>query len=133
MIEADLLKGFNKNPPATGDSIDAFSGALPLGYVEFLRCCNGGEGFIGESCYVIFWRVEELKEMNEAFGVPSFAENLLLFGSDGGGEGFAFDTRISPWKIVQVPFIGMGISTAETVADDFGSFLRHLYDIGKES
>jgi hypothetical protein len=39
--------------------------------------------------------------------VAQFAPDLLLFGSDGGGEAYAFDTRESPWGVVKVPFIGM--------------------------
>lgn len=56
-----------------------------------------------------------------------YAPGLFLFGSDGGGEAFAFDLRSNPPPVVSVPFVGMDLSLVEFVAVDFGAFLEVLY------
>jgi hypothetical protein len=128
MINRNLLSQFNGNLSASKQAFDGLEKSLPDDYIEFLAYCNGGEGFIGENSYVIFWTVEELPEMNEAYEVSKYAKELFLFGSDGGGEAYGFDTRSSPATIVQVPFVGMDTSLAQYIADDFSSFLQYLHD-----
>jgi cell wall assembly regulator SMI1 len=98
---------------------------LPNDYKDFLRKANGGEGFIGEN-YLILWAAEELAQFNKEYQVQDYAPGLTLFGSDGGGEGFAFDTRSNPAPIVQVPFIGMDLTYARPVAASFDQFLVKL-------
>jgi len=124
-----LLARFHANPPADASAIQEFENAsgllLPEEYALFMRQSNGGEGVIG-SAYVIFWRVEDLLEMNKAYMVAEYAPGLLLFGSDGGGEAFAFDTRSVEKPIVSVPFVGMDLRLARPVASTFSAFLRRL-------
>ena len=124
-----LLSKFNKNPPAQGNSIRDFESEsgikLPTEYVQFLEASDGGEGFLGEA-YLILWRIGELKEMNKAYQVAEYAPGLLLFGSDGGGEAFAFDLRSGKSGIVSVPFVGMELSLARPLAENFDSFLEAL-------
>lgn len=86
---------------------------------------NGGEGFLGED-YLILWGAEELAQFNREYEVQEYAPGLVLFGSDGGGEGFAFDTRSSPPQIVQVPFIGMELQYANPVGSDFRDFISKM-------
>ena len=78
--------------------------ALPTDYLEFLSRCDGGEGFIGEGYFVIDGPKLAVgsNEAHAQFGNP-----LLFIGSDGGGEGLAFDLREGSWpQIVMAPFIG---------------------------
>lgn len=98
---------------------------LPNDYKEFLRKANGGEGFIGEN-YLILWGVGELEQFNKEYQVLDYAPGLIMFGSDGGGEGFAFDARSNPSPIVQVPFIGMDLMYARPIATCFDAFLAKL-------
>ena len=125
-----LLAGFNGNPSTSAAAVRQFeveSGFhLPKSYVEFLEQSDGGEGFVGPNAYVVFWRLEELFEMNEAYQTNEFAPGLFLFGSDGGGEAFAFDRRFDPNPIVSVPFVGMGLKLARLIAPDFRTFLEEL-------
>src|SRR5262252_8735831 len=92
----DVLRGFNRNAGASGQNVRAaekgLNSHLPCDYVSFLLNSNGGQGMIGET-YLILYRVEELVEMNAGYELQKIAPGLLLIGSDGGGEGFAFDTR----------------------------------------
>ena len=125
-----LLAKFSGNPPSDAAAIRRFETEsrfrLPDGYARFLQQTNGGEGFVGNA-YVILWRVEELLEMNKAYQVAEYAPGLFLFGSDGGGEAFAFDTRSDAKPIVTVPFVGMELKLARPVAPNFKAFLEELF------
>jgi hypothetical protein len=130
-----LFAKFKANPPASAGLIAQsqakLSLPLPIDYVRFLQQMNGGEGFIGEHAYVALWRVEELSERNTGYEVAEFAPGLLLFGSNGGGEAFAFDTRSGQFRIVAVPFIGMDdLSDAIVIATNFRTFLEVLFATG---
>jgi hypothetical protein len=98
---------------------------LPSDYKSFLSSINGGEGFVGKH-YLILWKAEELAQFNEEYQVAEYAPGLMFFGSNGGGEGFAFDTRVVPFRIVEVPFVGMSLECAITVADSFPALLDRM-------
>lgn len=125
-----LLAKFNCTPPADIVAIRQFEAesrvCLPDEYVKFLQLTNGGEGFVGNS-YVIFWRVGELFEMNKAYEVAEYVPGLLLFGSDGGGEAYAFDMHSDEKPIVSVPFVGMELNLARRMAPNFQAFLHELF------
>lgn len=124
-----LFESFDIGSPAPQEAIIsaemALNAKLPNGYVNFLGHANGGEGLIGNS-YLILWPVEQLQELNEAYNVKEFAPGLLLFGSSGGGEAYAFDMRIAGSPIVQVPFVGMALKEVWEVAPTFEEFLKKL-------
>jgi hypothetical protein len=126
----ELLSGLPRQPPASDEAIAASEVALqmelPHEYVEFLKTTNGAEGFIGPSAYVMLWPVEQLDSLNHAYEIQKQAPGLLLFGSDGGGEAYGFDTRIPGWPIVQLPFVGMDWEDARLQGESFKAFLRHL-------
>ena len=125
-----LFAKFIGNPPSETAAIRQFEAKsgfrLPDDYVRFLQQTNGGEGFIGNA-YIILWRMEELLEMNKAYQVTEYAPGLFLFGSDGGGEAFAFDTRSDTNPIVAVPFVGMELKLAHPVGQHFEAFMEELF------
>lgn len=124
-----LLARFRCAPAAAPSAIEGFQRktrrSLPEAYVQFLRRANGGEGFIGRA-YLILWPIEDLAEKNAAYQVDQYAPGLFIFGSDGGGEAFAFDMRSATNTIVSVPFVGMKLDEARFIAEDFDAFLRRL-------
>lgn len=128
-----LLAHLERRVPATVGAVDECERQLgakfPLEYVEFLRTTNGGEGFIGKSAYIMLWGVQELASMNQAYEVQKYVPGLLMFGSDGGGEAYAFDTRSPQWQIVRLPFVGMAWDLARPMGATFNAFLRRLYEI----
>lgn len=133
--DEELFAKFRANPPASpsliAQSQAKFSFPLPLDYVEFLHRMNGGEGFLGEHAYVALWRVEKLSERNAGYEVTEFAPGLFLFGSNGGGEAFAFDIRTGQFRIVAVPFLGMDeLADAIAIATNFRAFLEVLFSTG---
>lgn len=124
-----LFFDFALEPEASDESLQHLkeikSFELPDDYLSCLVEANGGEGFIGEE-YLILWKIEELEQFNREYEVETYAPGLFLFGSNGGGEGFGFDTRSKPYKIVQVPFIGMDLKYAKHVADNFLDLLKRM-------
>jgi hypothetical protein len=124
-----LTEGLDRRPAATDAIVAAGEGQLgkklPEDYVRFLKHANGGEGFVGKG-YAILWPVDELASMNRSYEVQEYAPGLLIFGSDGGGEAYGFDTRTSDWIVVQVPFVGMTWSLARPRGASFIAFLKNL-------
>ncbi len=98
---------------------------MPSDYLTFIRDHDGEEGFIGEN-YLVFWRVGELVTFNREYEVEKYASGLLLFASNGGGEGYGFDTRKGTLPIVRVPFIGMELRYALPIAASFADLLNQL-------
>ena len=102
----NILKDFRGNGTALEADIQKVERAcgcsLPKRYCIFLKNKNGGEGFIGTQ-YLILWKAEEIVQFNKDYEVDKYAPGLLLFGSDGGGEGFAFDLREKKMTVVMVP------------------------------
>jgi len=128
-MDENLLKEFTKKDGAAADVIaeaeTALQWSLPTDYKEFLEKINGGEGFVGEN-YLILWAAEELAQFNNEYEVQDYAPGLVLFGSDGGGEGYAFDARTTASSIVQIPFIGMDLVYARPMAGSFSEFVSKL-------
>jgi hypothetical protein len=128
MPDANALSEFASNEKATNEAIahlGALYPALPETYMSFLMDKNGGEGFVGDD-YVILWRADEIERFNREYEVSIYAPTLLLFGSNGGGEAYAFDTREGSWSVVRVPFIGMDLKYAVPLARSFTEFLEVL-------
>jgi hypothetical protein len=125
----ELLVEFHRSAPCPLAEIDAAEAALkmalPADYRAFLEMSDGGEGFIGVD-YLILWRASELQPFNRDYAVPTYAAGLVGFGSNGGGEMFAFDGRFQPPPVVIVPFIGMSHDDAAVVADTFIGLLRRM-------
>ena len=128
-----LIKKLELRPPTTNDAINKLKKItnikLPNEYKKFLKLTNGGEGFIGDNSYVMIWSIEELIELNELYEVSEYAPGLFVFGSNGGGEAYAFDTRSSSMNIVQVPFVGIDIDLIRQMATTFDEFIENLYQI----
>ncbi len=126
----DPLAGFNGNDPASDASISACEESLgfkfPRDYAQFMRGHDGGEGFVGDDSYLMLWQIEELEPFNREYEVADYCPGLLLIGSSGGGEAYAFDTRTSPWNVVQVPFVGMDFSLVEALGPSFDEFIETL-------
>ena len=130
-MNKEILAKFASNPPANPSAIlqvqTDLRVDLPKSYLQFMSERNGGEGFVGDN-YLMLWRIEELAELNRSYEVATYAPGLILFGSNGGGEGFAFDFRGPSAEIVSVPFVGMDISLVRLVSKGFEEFLKALFE-----
>src|SRR5262245_8861751 len=121
---------FEGNVGVTEEDIATFrrvtGRTLPQDYIDFLKRNNGGEGYIGHE-YVMLWKLEELDEFNRDYEVPEYLSDVLLFGSDGGGEALGFRVSQGPkWQVIKVPFVGMSPDLCEEVAGSFSEFLTSL-------
>jgi hypothetical protein len=125
------LKDCELNEPTMLQAIQDVENQLafnfPKEYSDFLLHSNGGEGSIGGS-YIRFWRIEELIEDNEGYGVQDFAPGLLIIGSDGSDTAYCIDTRFDGKTFVSVPFIGMDLDEVQQCGNTFTEFLRFLHD-----
>lgn len=119
------------NGPAKIPAIDGLSAhlgvVLPESHIEFLKMHDGGEGFIGDN-YIIFWKAEELVDFNREYEVETYAPGIFLFASNGGGEGYGFDTLDAAVPVVRIPFIGMNRQYAISVARDLPDLFALLAD-----
>ena len=99
---------------------------LPEDYLEFMRETNGYNGEVGPLGYVCIWPVEEIAETNMANHFREWVPGLVLFGSNEGGEYFAFDMRNSPPNVVKVPGIPLTMEHAVSAGETFVAFLERL-------
>jgi len=100
---------------------------FPAEYTRFLLWSNGGEGELSvEPGWFSLWPAEEVVELNEGYEVQTRLPGFFGFGSSGGGELLAFDTRTTPWNILSIPFIPLYEEEAVLVAANLGEFMRLL-------
>jgi len=127
-IEEQLIEdSFNEGATegAVALALSELGISLPPSYLSFMRLHNGGYGFVGEN-YLSLWKVEELAQFNAEYQVHEYAPGFLFFASNGGGEGYAFDTTIDKFPVHIIPFIGMSRNDAIPVSDSFEGFFDAL-------
>ena len=107
---ASLTAGLTKQSGATLAAIRDRERELgvrfPDDYVEFMLASNGGEGSVGES-YLRIDPIEEMMNDRLQEALDESRAGLIVFGSDGGLEAFAFDPRRGGLRIVMFPSIGI--------------------------
>lgn len=101
------------------------SNGFPDDYVAFMTEHDGGEGFIGDQ-YVILYKAAEIPGYNRDYEIERFAPGFVLFGTNGGGEAFVFDTREGEHSVAMVPFIGISHNDAIGVGASFSDFVSRL-------
>lgn len=118
--DTELVKVASEFPP------------LPIEYMDFVAEFDGAEGWVGDE-YVSLWAVADLWRFNHGLRLDLDAPGLVLFGTNGGGEGFGFDTRGGGQRVVMVPMIGMAWDLAIPQAEDFSQWLLGAAGRGKSS
>jgi hypothetical protein len=100
---------------------------FPKDYVEFLLWSNGGEGEIGEN-YLSLWRCEDIAQLNEDYSIQKYlTENFVAFGTNGGGECYAFDySEPEKPKVINCALGDLDINELRYVADTFTEFIAIL-------
>lgn len=127
----DAFRAFSPNDPVSEAALAEFLSAskfqLPTDYLDFAQRMNRGEGFVGE-LFIRLFRVEELLKMNIGYSFQEFFPGFFLFGSDGGGEAFAFRTSEDN-AVYRLPFVGL----PEDAVKITGSFAEWLEQITNNS
>jgi hypothetical protein len=101
---------------------------LPEDYLAAVAEFGGREGFLGET-YLRLYRLQELVALNVAYQVPTLLPEVIIFGSNGGGEAFGF--ALDEGDVLQVPFIPLCADCAERLARSFTEFVRSLAASGE--
>ena len=125
-----LTSGLNLNHGTTVEKLHEVESRLkvkfPKDYFDFMIEADGGEGSIGDN-YLTLWKVDEIPELNEAYNIQEFFPSLVVFGSDGANEAFAFSRGRKNTAIMQVPFVGTE-DDVKKLATSFVDFLKQLAD-----
>lgn len=114
----------------------AIGWTFPPQYIEFLRWRNGWEGFMGgDRNYLRLDSAEWVAENAATEEALEFLPGLVVIGSNGGGEAFAFDRRKTPDNegVVMLPWIGYMPERPEEAfwcGRDFFDFLRNASRYG---
>jgi len=73
--------------------------------------------------YFQLWDEADLEQFNTEYQVPKWAPGFFGFGSDGGGEMFAFDEK---GRIFALPFVGMDPKEATFVCESWAEFVSRI-------
>lgn len=116
---------------ATDTELDAAAAdlgiELPNDYRSMMRRANGGEAEFGDS-WIILWRTGELAEHNAGYRVQELAPGFFYFGTNGGGEAYAWDRRPARKSLyVVIPFIDPQPDVAIACGDSIEEFLGTLH------
>jgi hypothetical protein len=122
------LKRASADPRDVDALEEAIGARLPADYRWFVHKHDGAEGWIG-SAYIALWAVHEINRHNQTVDPQNYAPGLLLFGTDGGGEAFAFDTT-QRWRVVRVPLVGLSRELAIEVGPTITDWLVALASDG---
>lgn len=116
-----LSKQLTRSRPRTRDEALALFSELrvrpPADYQEFLSVTDGATGPIGSQGWVDLWGIDDIRETNRTFRAANLVDDLVLFGSDGGGDALAFDTGSGGCVIVRVPFDTLARADARVLGD----------------
>ena len=98
---------------------------LPDSFLRLLSFSNGGEGPLPVN--PLYFRLDAAQEVTANIASGNHGrldlEGFLIFGSNGGGEYLALDTRGSaPWPVVTIDMVA-GADSAEVVTPDFDNFI----------
>jgi len=101
---------------------------LPEDVKALLREHDGGRGTLGHKQPFELWSIERIADECEAQEVTRAVPGLVLFGSDGGSEGYGFypQASASGRKYGRVPLLAAGPHEFEGLADSFAGLLDAL-------
>jgi hypothetical protein len=96
----------------------------PDDYVGFMAETNGSEGPIGALGYLAIYSTQELLDCNAQ--TMTLEPGILFFGTDRGGEGYAFELDTPSNGIVAVEFADLDRTRAKSMGKTFAEFLEML-------
>jgi hypothetical protein len=134
----DRLQACQRSGPASEDAIRklpmTIGCAIPSEYLELLAFANGIEGPVGDAGYLVLYSSDRMITERERGLVSKYLPQLLVFGSDGGDAGYAYDTRTVPPYIVQVSLSCPQETAIRPLGQSLVEFLEYLcalsHDLG---
>jgi len=131
-ILSDPTAEWTRQSPADDLTLRALADScdfpLPVEYLSFLRCSNGGEGpMCLEPWWFQIWPAEEVLQFNRGYCVDKFLPGYFGIGSSGGGEMFVIRKPAgSPCPIHMVPFCPMAECDVVEICYDMEMFAMAL-------
>ena len=93
---------------------------LPDDFVRYLESNAARSGELSDfPLWFEIWPDEQMHQWNKEYQVPEYAPGFYGFGSDGGGEMYAFGPD---GGVYVLPFIGMEPKVAVRLAASWGEF-----------
>ncbi len=109
---------------ASKEMLDAIAG-LPKDVREFLAQHDGGSGKIGKRP-LILWSAEQIAVEAQSQEVALATPGLLLFGTDGGAEGYGYLARLRQGRYGRISLLAAGAHEFESVGDSLADLLGAL-------
>jgi hypothetical protein len=109
---------------ARKEALDAVAG-LPHDLREFLAKHDGGRGKVGTRP-LILWSAEQIAREAQSQEVSLATAGLLLFGTDGGAEGYAYLPRAKQCCYGRIPLLAAGVHEFESLGGSLGDLLAAL-------
>jgi len=101
--------------------------ALPQDVKDLLAEHDGGSGTVGGQPLVL-WSAAQIDEEGEAQEVTRATPGLLLFGTDGGGEGYGYLPRLRQGRYGRISLLAAGPHEFESLGDSLADLLQAVVD-----
>ena len=98
---------------------------LPGDLREFLAAHDGGRGKVGKRPLVL-WTAEQIAAEAEDQEVSRAVPGLLLFGTDGGAEGYGHLSRLQRGRYGRISLLAAGAHEFESLGDSFEDLLKAI-------
>lgn len=125
---ARLTTRMDRRPGASANDLETIGSYLrfkpPNDYVEFMSETNGSEGPIGADGYLAIYTTQELLDCNAH--MMELEPGILFFGTNRGGEGFAFELDRPSHGIIAVEFADLDRARARPMGKTLVEFLEIL-------
>jgi hypothetical protein len=114
---------------ARPEALDAAAKAtgieLPADLRAFLQKHDGARGMVGpRKRPLVFWSADQIAREAEAQEVTRATPGLLLFGSDGGAEGYGYLPRLQRGKYGRISFMAAGPHEFESLGESLDELVR---------
>ena len=111
---------------APKEALDAIPG-LPADLRAFLEQHDGGRGKVGKQP-VVLWGAEQIAAESQSQEVSLSTPGLLLFGTDGGAEGYGYLSRLRDRRYGRIPLIAAGAHEFEELGATLNELLQALQE-----
>lgn len=98
---------------------------LPADLRAFLSAHDGGRGTVGKRPLWL-WSAEEIARESEVQEVSLAVPGLLLFGTDGGAEGFGYLSRMRSGRYGRISLLAAGAHEFEPLGDSLEELLMAI-------
>jgi hypothetical protein len=100
---------------------------LPADLRAFLEKHDGGRGTVGpRNRPLVLWSAEQIAREADEQEVTRATPGLLLFGTDGGAEGYGYLPRLQRGKYGRISLLAAGAHEFESLGDSLEELIRAI-------